>query len=313
MSPCARTSRSTRPSTVALTTRPAHHARAQLAAREVEPVAHAALRRRRSERVDGHRREHDDRRLGREAKARRAVGQQRGERDHGHRRRAGWRAAGGGGAAATPRRWRAARAARTARRRGAPSAPAGPRWPRRRASARAGRRRTGARRARRGPAARARRGRAGTACRDGGTRATAAPRRPAGRLPVAGEVPQADDRPVVGLMAVGADPHALAVGGDEHGRVEGRRVADRPRREHEREGSHEHGEVHEPLAPRQRAAGDEREAEQRHEQQRLAAGERGQGDERAQHRHPPHGARVEVGVGREQHGDDQRRRRATRS
>ena len=76
---------------------------------------------------------------------------------------------------------------------------------------------------------------------------------------------------------------------------------------------HEHGEVHEPLAPGQRAAGDEREAEQREEQQRLAAGQRRQGDERAEHRHPPHGARVEVGVGRQQHGDDERRRRATRS
>ena len=65
----------------------AHGAPAQLAARERQPRAHARALRRATSRVERHRGEHDDRRLGADAEARDSVGDHGDEDHHPDRRR----------------------------------------------------------------------------------------------------------------------------------------------------------------------------------------------------------------------------------
>jgi len=99
-------------------------------------------------------------------------------------------------------------------------------------------------------------------------------------LRVALEAPCADERPVVRVPAVRPDEQAVGVRRDQHRVVEPGEVEDRPRREDEDEGGQRGAperRARAPPRPRRDRHGD---GEQHDQRERLAARERGQGDER---------------------------------
>ena len=106
-------------------------------------------------------------------------------------------------------------------------------------------------------------------------------------------LPGPDPGAVVGHVAVGSGERLAALGGDQHRPVEGRPVADRPGRQHHDE-RRDHGRGHAPAA---RPPPHQRDQQQRQQQQRLAAGQRGQAQQRAQHGGHPDAGAVEQAIG----------------
>ena len=127
------------------------------------------------------------------------------------------------------------------------------------------------------------------------------------------EVPEADELAVVRLVAVGVDEHLVAVRRQRYELFVGEDVADHPRRQHQQAAAARDGELS-PALPRHQAllAQHQRQHEQRHQEDALAARQGGEADEHAEAGRELPTRSIVPAIGAQDREDDQRRHQPLR-